>query len=51
MLMDPFFRSISSIAFLAGSISIYIRQNKKAGIYLKWMQIVVFIAIAALILV
>ena len=41
----------SSIAFLAGSISIYIRQNKKAGIYLKWMQIVVFIVIAALILV
>ncbi|MCI2228009.1 LysE family translocator [Polaribacter sp. MSW13] len=41
----------SSIAILAGSISVYIKQNKKAGVYLKWMQIVVFIAISALILI
>ncbi|APG64401.1 lysine transporter LysE [Tenacibaculum todarodis] len=40
----------SSIALLAGSISETIKQNKKIGIYLKWMQIVVFIAIACLIL-
>ncbi|CAL2081750.1 LysE family translocator [Tenacibaculum sp. 190524A02b] len=40
----------SSIAILAGSISTYLKQNKKIGIYLKWAQIIVFIGIAALIL-
>ncbi|TYP98803.1 threonine/homoserine/homoserine lactone efflux protein [Tenacibaculum adriaticum] len=40
----------SLIAVLAGSISDYIKQNEKVGVYLKWMQIVVFIAIAGLIL-
>lgn len=41
----------SSIALLAGSISDYIKQNNKVGVYLKWMQIVVFILIAGLILI
>ena len=45
------FTIFSSIALLAGSISEVIKQNKKIGVYLKWMQIVVFIAIAALILI
>lgn len=40
----------SSIAILAGSISTYLKQNKKIGVYLKWAQIIVFIGIAALIL-
>lgn len=41
----------SSIALLAGSISDFIKQNNKVGVYLKWMQIIVFILIAALILI
>ena len=41
----------SAIAILAGSISEYIKQHKNIGLYLKWLQIVVFVAIAILILV
>ena len=41
----------SSIALLAGSISDYIKQNNKVGVYLKWMQIIVFVLIAGLILI
>ncbi|MGB0892402.1 MAG: LysE family translocator [Flavobacteriaceae bacterium] len=44
------FLIFSSIALLAGSISEYIKQNDKVGVYLKWMQIVVFVLIAGLIL-
>lgn len=40
----------SGIAILAGSISEYIKKNAKVGFYLKWLQIVVFIGIAILIL-
>nr|WP_321223293.1 LysE family translocator [uncultured Psychroserpens sp.] len=39
----------STIAILAGSISEYIKQNKKIGLYLKWLQIIVFVGIAILI--
>jgi threonine/homoserine/homoserine lactone efflux protein len=39
----------SGIAVLAGSISDYIKQNKRIGFYLKWLQIIVFIGIAILI--
>ncbi len=39
----------SSIAILAGSISEYIKQHKRIGLYLKWLQIIVFVAIAILI--
>ena len=35
-----------SIALLAGSISNYLTGHKKAGIYLKWVHIVVFVGIA-----
>ena len=45
------FTIFSFIALLAGSISDYIKQNNKVGIYLKWMQIIVFILIAGLILI
>tara|TARA_R110000787_G_scaffold278368_1_gene388047 strand:+ start:412 stop:1029 length:618 start_codon:yes stop_codon:yes gene_type:complete len=40
----------SSIAFLGGTISESIRQNKNIGIWLKWLQISVFLAIAVFIL-
>lgn len=44
------FTIFSSIALLAGSISDYIKQHNKVGVYLKWLQIVVFVAIAIFIL-
>jgi len=40
----------SAIAILAGAISTYIKSHKKVGLYLKWTQIVVFVAIAIFIL-
>ena len=40
----------SSIALLGGTISEKIQQNKKIGVWLKWLQIVVFIGIAVFIL-
>ncbi|WP_299001843.1 LysE family translocator [uncultured Tenacibaculum sp.] len=44
------FLIFSSIAILAGKISDYIKQHNKVGVYLKWVQIVVFVGIALLIL-
>jgi threonine/homoserine/homoserine lactone efflux protein len=41
----------SAIAILAGVISEKIKENKNIGLYLKWIQIVVFIFIAVFILV
>ena len=41
----------SLIAFLAGTISEKIKENQKIGLYLKWMQIIVFMLIAVFILV
>lgn len=41
----------STIAILAGKISTYIKSHNNVGLYLKWTQIVVFIAIAIFILV
>lgn len=40
----------SLIAVLAGSISDYIKENSKLGFYLKWLQILVFVAIGVYIL-
>ncbi len=40
----------SFIAILSGSISEYIRTNSKIGVYLKWLQIIVFVGIAAFLL-
>lgn len=40
-----------SIAVLAGSISQYLKQHTKTGVYLKWGQIIVFTGIAIMILV
>ena len=41
----------STIALLGGSISERIKQNKQIGIWLKWIQIIVFIGIALFILI
>ncbi|TVZ55106.1 threonine/homoserine/homoserine lactone efflux protein [Lutibacter sp. Hel_I_33_5] len=41
----------SLIAILAGTISESIQQNKNIGLYLKWTQIIVFLAIAVFILI
>lgn len=40
----------STIAILAGAISEKINENKKIGLCLKWMQIIVFVLIAVFIL-
>ncbi len=39
-----------SIAVLAGAISNYLKKNSKAGVFLKWLQIIVFIGIGIFIL-
>jgi threonine/homoserine/homoserine lactone efflux protein len=39
----------STIAILAGAISYRIKENKNIGLYLKWMQVVVFVLIAVFI--
>lgn len=41
----------SAIAILAGVISNQIKENSKIGLYLKWMQIIVFISISIFILI
>lgn len=41
----------STIAFLAGSISDKIKENNSIGLYLKWIQVVVFVLIAVFILI
>lgn len=40
----------STIAILAGTIAEKIKENKNIGLYLKWMQVVVFIVIAVFIM-
>ncbi|KGL63139.1 LysE family translocator [Polaribacter sp. Hel1_85] len=44
------FLVFASIAVLAGSISNYLKENLKVGVYLKWGQIIVFVLIAIMIL-
>lgn len=41
----------STIAILAGSIAEYTKTHKNAGVFFKWLQIVVFVGIAGLILI
>ncbi len=45
------FFTFSGVAVLAGSISNYLLKHKKVGLYLKWLQIVVFVGIAVFILI
>jgi len=40
----------SGVALLADKISVYIKSHPHSGIFLKWMQVVIFIFIAILIL-
>lgn len=40
-----------TIAILAGNISDYVLKNPRSGLFLKWMQIIVFITIAVYLLV
>ncbi|GAB5400385.1 MAG: LysE family translocator [Aureisphaera sp.] len=44
------FIAFSAVAFLAGAISSGLMKNDKAGMVLKWLQIVVFLGIAIYIL-
>ncbi len=39
-----------SVAILAGKISTYLKQHKRSGLILKWLQIIVFVGIALFIL-
>ena len=41
----------ATIALLGGSVSTFLNKNKHAGIFFKWLQILVFLAIAAFMLV
>jgi threonine/homoserine/homoserine lactone efflux protein len=43
------FLVFGSIALLAGSLKSYIERHPNAGIFLKWLQIVVFVGIAVFI--
>ncbi|MEZ4809230.1 MAG: LysE family translocator [Allomuricauda sp.] len=44
------FLIFGALAFLAGRISKYLTKHPKAGFYLKWLQITVFIGIAVYLL-
>ena len=44
------FLIFGSIALLAGSIATYIKQSTRLGLWLKWVQIIVFMGIAVYIL-
>lgn len=44
------FITFSGIAVLAGSIKQFMHKRKSIGIYLKWLQIIVFVGIALFIL-
>lgn len=41
----------ATIALLAGRVSAFLNKKKHTGVFLKWLQILVFLAIAAFILV
>jgi threonine/homoserine/homoserine lactone efflux protein len=40
----------SFVAVMADKISVYIKSHPRSGLYLKWMQVIIFILIALLIL-
>ena len=45
------FITFSTIAILAGSVSEVLQKNKSVGVFLKWLQIIVFLGIAVFILI
>ncbi len=51
LFMATSFVIFSGIAILAGFISDYLKQSNSIGVVLKWLQIIVFIGIAILILI
>lgn len=50
LFMGVSFLVFSLIALLAGSISTYFEKHAKAGVFLKWLQVFVFVGIAAYVL-
>jgi len=48
--MATSFIIFSTIAILAGTVSEYLKKNTNVGLFLKWLQILVFVGIAILIL-
>ncbi|MFX0558137.1 LysE family translocator [Maribacter sp. CXY002] len=40
-----------TIAILSGRIGTYLKSNSKVGLYLKWLQLIVFIALAVYVLI
>jgi len=44
------FLIFSAIALLSGRVSSFLRKQKNAGVFFKWMQIIVFMAIAIFLL-
>lgn len=51
LFMATSFVIFSMIAILAGFISEYIKQHNNVGVVLKWLQIVVFVGIAAFVMI
>jgi len=51
LFMSISFITFSTIALLAGSISSYLLKKKGVGVFLKWLQIIVFVGIAVYILI
>lgn len=51
LFMAVSFIIFSAISFLAGLISDYIKSHSAVGVYLKWLQIIVFVGIAILIVI
>lgn len=50
LFMITSFIIFSTIAVLAGYISNYLKSHKNTGVFLKWLQIIVFVGIAVFIL-
>ena len=44
------FLTFSGIALLAGRISIFVLKGKRTSVFLKWLQIIVFVGIAGFVL-
>ncbi len=44
------FLTFSGIALLAGRISIFVLKGKRTSVFLKWLQIIVFVGIAVFVL-
>ena len=45
------FLIFSTVAILAGKISVYLQRHPHSGVIFKWLQIIVFVGIAVFILI